>query len=122
MRNVQFDCFCEKHPKTSHRNWGHATSKIALPTFECLCISSILSKKRNFDGPGVVTLRQRLCPKANVQSRKKKVGQLENIDAAKLPVNEIKKKLVRSGKSLIRRRECLQPGPFSIIRLEVTAV
>jgi hypothetical protein len=32
------------------------------------------------------------------------------------------KKLVRSGKSSIRQRACDQPGPFSIIRLEVTAV
>jgi hypothetical protein len=32
------------------------------------------------------------------------------------------KKLVRCGKSSIGRRECDQPGPFPIIRLQVTAV
>jgi hypothetical protein len=52
---------------------------------------------------------------------KKKVGQLK-IDAAKLPVNEILKKMVISEKNLIRQRECDQPGSFLIIRLEVTAV
>ena len=50
-----------------------------------------------------------------------KVGQLK-IDAAKLPENEIFKKLVRSGKNSIRQRKCDQPGSFLIIRLEVTAV
>jgi hypothetical protein len=51
----------------------------------------------------------------------KKVGQLK-IDAAKLPVIEISKKLVRFGKNLIRQRKCDQPGSFLIIGLEVTAV
>jgi hypothetical protein len=49
------------------------------------------------------------------------VGQLK-IDTAKLPVNENFKKLVKSGKSLIRQRECNQPGYFPIIHLEITAV
>jgi hypothetical protein len=51
----------------------------------------------------------------------KKVGQFK-IDAAKLPVNQIEKRLVRSGKNLNRQRECDQPGLFLIIRLEVTAI
>jgi hypothetical protein len=54
-----------------------------------------------------------------LQSLKKKVG-LIKIDAAKLPVNEIKQK--RSGTNLIRRKECDQPGSFPIIHSEVTAV
>jgi hypothetical protein len=48
----------------------------------------------------------------------KKCDALTKIVTAKLPVNEIFFKLVRS----ISPRECDQPGPFLIIRLEVTAV
>jgi hypothetical protein len=52
----------------------------------------------------------------------KKCNALTKIVSAMLPVNEIFEKLVRSGKSSIRQRECDQPGPFPIICLEVTAV
>jgi hypothetical protein len=44
------------------------------------------------------------------------------LNCCKAPCEWNLNNLVRSGKSSIRWRECDQPGPFLIIRLEVTAV
>jgi hypothetical protein len=62
---------------------------------------------------------------ASLKKRYKNKNETERCFVAmllkKLLVNEIKQ-LVRSGKNLIRRRECDQPGSFPTIRSEVTAV
>jgi hypothetical protein len=55
-------------------------------------------------------------------ARHKKRDALTKIVTAKLSVNGIFKKLVRSGNSSIRQRECDLLGPFPIIRLEITGI
>jgi hypothetical protein len=64
MKWICFCCFWEKDPNTPHQNWGHATSKITLPAFECLCITKNIYLEKNQPVRGVVTICQWLFPNA----------------------------------------------------------